>query len=159
MDFSKSSADTVRMNQTHSFKLDLSLHQHILYPRVFPLLVFRGFHLAFEYSFGLVVPVLLRETLSHLCGVGLWKKQRFREAFSQRSSGSWPTDPKVEPERGYRYSAEASPSVAGPRDSPFLRAKNLSVIVAGGKTDHPGRLCRTESAALGVWSFVQEADS
>lgn len=52
----------------------------------------------------------------------------------------------MEPERGYRYSAEASPSVAGPRDSPFRRAKNLSVIVAGRQTDHPGRLCRTESA-------------
>lgn len=56
MDFSKSSVDTIRMNQTHSFKLDLNLHQHILYPRVFPLLVFRGFHLACEYFFGLVVP-------------------------------------------------------------------------------------------------------
>lgn len=72
---SKSSVGTARMSRSHSFQLDLSPHQHTLvkYTRVFSLPAFGGFHLDFSLACCCQnAPVLLRETLSHPCGVGLW---------------------------------------------------------------------------------------
>lgn len=128
MDISKSNVATIRMNQSHSFKGDLNLqHTHFKYPRAFPPIYFWRSPSVREFSFGLVglqnAGVQLRETQSHLCGVGLQKKQKYGGAFSQRCSGMWPKGLEIKPERGYRRHAEAS------LVSHLSRAWILSVIV------------------------------
>lgn len=93
---------------------------------------------------------LLRKTLSHLCGAGLWKKQKFKEAVSQRSFGTWPGAPEVQPGQAAGTAQNPALPVTHLRSEPSMA---LSLLPRGKRPPRearqslvPGALCTTQTS-------------